>query len=180
MNRTFPYDPSKRELYSSACRYDYIRFYHLRSYDRINAPFSQYSRSAFRPFVDSLFPLASFISAMEQTSGVKFHEAQVALARQWIGPELGQDAPHEINIKAPEPTKEGVVVSDKTDVKTEKVLIPDSYDAAREIIEKFEKGADNIRGDEEVSDTVAQHMLMDRTGLEQEKWLGTDEEELNA
>jgi len=32
--------------------------------------------------------------------------------------------------------------------------------------------SDNIRGDEEVADTVSQHMLNDKTGLMDEKWLG--------
>ena len=50
---------------------------------------------------------------------------------------------------------------------------------AREIIKKFERGAENVRGDEEVSDTVSQHMLEDKTGLFDEKWLGTPEEELS-
>jgi phospholipase D1/2 len=132
------------------------------------------------PCIDIVISLASLISIMEQTSGVKFREAQVALARQWIGPELGQDAPKEVTIKSPEPTTEGVVVSEKTDVKTETVPIPESYEAAKDMIKRFESGADNIRGDEEVSDTVAQHMLLDKTSLMDEKWLGTDEEELNA
>ncbi|KAJ7787434.1 hypothetical protein B0H14DRAFT_2399439, partial [Mycena olivaceomarginata] len=46
---------------------DFIRFYHLRSYDRINAP------------------LSTYIQQIENQSGVKHHEAQIALARQWIG-----------------------------------------------------------------------------------------------
>lgn len=45
---------------------EYIRWYNLRSYDRINAP-------------------ASFIKKMEERSGVNFHEAQVALAKVWVG-----------------------------------------------------------------------------------------------
>lgn len=44
----------------------YIRWYNLRGYDRINAP-------------------KSFIKKMEQQSGVQFHEAQVALAKIWVG-----------------------------------------------------------------------------------------------
>ncbi|KAG5647465.1 hypothetical protein DXG03_009396 [Asterophora parasitica] len=139
--------------------YDHIRFYHLRAYDRINAP------------------MASFISNMEKKSGVTFHEAQVALSRQWIGqdPESTQK---EVTLTIPEPTTE--VVSDKTPRKTETVPIPESAEAARAIVERFEQGAVGLRGDEEVSDTVAQHMLSDRTSLQAEKWLGTPEEELNA
>lgn len=117
---------------------------------------------------------------MEQNSGVKFHEAQVALARQWIG-EQGDTKLTELTLTLPPEESEGLVESGKkAEPKTVKVPIPESEEAAREIIEKFEHGADEIRGDEEVSDTVAQHMLQDKTGLEEEKWLGTDEEELNA
>lgn len=54
-------------MIGTVCRSDYIRFYHLRSYDRINGPYN------------------SFIKKMEEKSGVTFHQAQVALARKWIG-----------------------------------------------------------------------------------------------
>ncbi|KAF8057468.1 hypothetical protein FPV67DRAFT_564190 [Lyophyllum atratum] len=140
---------------------DYIRFYHLRSYDRINAP------------------LASFINKMEENSGVTFHQAQVALARQWIGQDP-ESAQKEVTLTIPTATTEGLVVSDKTPPKTETVPIPESADEAAEVVRKFEAGAEGLRGDEEVSDTVAQHMLSDRTGLGEERWLGTEEEELNA
>jgi len=37
-----------------------------------------------------------------------------------------------------------------------------------------------ISGRRGVADTVSQHMLNDKTGLMDEKWLGTDEEERDA
>ena len=46
---------------------DYVRWYHLRAYDRINGPYK------------------SFIKQMEEKTGILFHQAQVALARKWIG-----------------------------------------------------------------------------------------------
>lgn len=46
---------------------DYVRWYHLRAYDRINGPYK------------------SFIQKMEEKTGITFHQAQVALARKWIG-----------------------------------------------------------------------------------------------
>lgn len=46
---------------------NYIHWYHLRSYDRINAPYE------------------SFIKQMEEKSGISFDKARVALARKWIG-----------------------------------------------------------------------------------------------
>ncbi|KAJ7127892.1 hypothetical protein C8R44DRAFT_100509 [Mycena epipterygia] len=140
---------------------DYIRFYHLRAYDRINAPLSTYIQQA------------------EEQSGVKYHEAQVALARQWVGND-SDGSQKEVTISLPVETKEGIVISDKTPAKTETVPIPESEDAARRVIERFEAAARKVRGDEDVADNVAQHMLHDRTSLLEEKWLGTEQEELDA
>jgi phospholipase D1/2 len=144
---------------------DYIRFYHLRSYDRINAPYG------------------SLISKMEANSGVKFREAQLALARQWIGDQSnasGEKPITEVFIKVPQPTTEGIVETKATETKIDKVPVPASEEKARQVIEAFEHGADTIRGDEDVADTVSQHMLADKTGLLDEKWLGTPQEELAA
>jgi phospholipase D1/2 len=124
------------------------------------------------------FP-ATYIPQAEQQSGVKYHEAQIALARQWVGTD-GDGSQTEVTIALPVETKEGLVVSDKTAAKTETIKIPESVDAARQVVERFEAGAKHVRGDEDVADNVAQHMLTDRTGLLDEKWLGTEEEELNA
>jgi len=118
---------------------------------------------------------------MEENSGVKFNQARVAQTRQWIGDLSGPDAgPTEVTIKVWEPTTEAIVVSDKTPVKTETIPIPATEAEARDIIQRFERGADGIRGDQEVADSVAQHMLQDRTTLADEQWLGTEQEELDA
>ncbi|KAJ7703474.1 hypothetical protein B0H14DRAFT_3647361 [Mycena olivaceomarginata] len=122
---------------------DFIRFYHLRSYDRINAPLCK-SPPSFH------------------------HEAQIALARQWIGND-SDGSQKEVTISLPVETKEGITVP-----------IPESEDAARRVIEKFEAAAKAVRGDEDVADNVAQHMLHDRTSLLEEKWLGSEQEELDA
>ncbi|KAJ7610187.1 hypothetical protein FB45DRAFT_337033 [Roridomyces roridus] len=140
---------------------DYIRFFHLRAYDRINAP------------------LSTYINHAEEASGVKYSEAQVALARQWIGTGV-DDSQKEVTLALPQPTGEGIVVTEKTEPRTETVPIPPSEDAAREIIERFERGAKGVRGDEDVADNVVQHMLHDRTSLLDEKWLGTEREELDS
>ncbi|PAV14831.1 phospholipase D nuclease [Pyrrhoderma noxium] len=140
----------------------YIKFYHLRSYDRINAPYG------------------SFIGQMEQNSGVSFHEAQVALARQWIGqPFPGVKVQDKVYIKKP-PTTGEALTEDKSKVEVEEIPLPATEDDARQIVERFERGADDIRGDEDVADTVSQHMLQDRTALFDEKWLGTETEERDA
>ncbi|THG95529.1 hypothetical protein EW145_g7942, partial [Phellinidium pouzarii] len=141
----------------------YIKFFHLRAYDRINAP---------NP---------SFISKMEKNSGVSFHEAQVALARQWVGkPTPSIKAQDKVFIQIAAPTGEGVVITKDTEVKSEEVPLPRTVDEARRIIERFESGAEGLRGDKDVADTVSQHMLSDRTGLLEEKWLGTETEERDA
>jgi len=53
-------------------------------------------------------------------------------------------------------------------------------EAARRVVTNFQNGAFGVRSDDPVADTVAQHRLQDNTSLLQEKWLGTEEEELNA
>ncbi|KAF9557909.1 phospholipase D/nuclease [Agrocybe pediades] len=138
---------------------DYIRFYHLRSYDRINAPLG-------------------FIRQMEERSGVKFHEAQIALARQWVS---GDDHTTQKDVVVVIPEEDSLVPSDKPKTqRTETVPIPTDDNAAREVVARFERGAEGLRSDEAVADTVAQHMLADKTSLLDEKWLGSEEEELNA
>ncbi|KAF8490138.1 phospholipase D/nuclease [Russula emetica] len=143
---------------------DYIRFYHLRVYDRINAPMN------------------TLIAQMEANSGVTFNQAQVALARQWVGDSANPDAPTEVAIKLPEPTTEGIVVSEKTEVKTEKYQMPRQYSDAVAVIEQFESGANALIGrrHDAVADTVGQHALQDETQLADEQWLGSEEEELNS
>ncbi|EIN06494.1 phospholipase D/nuclease [Punctularia strigosozonata HHB-11173 SS5] len=144
---------------------DYIRFYHLRAFDRIHGPYE------------------SLIKKMTDNSGVSFHEAMVALSRQWIGEQMdeGQKAPTEVTVVLPQPTLQGVVVTGKqTEVKKETVRIPQSAEEAKQIIERFEHGAADLQEEREVADNVVQHMLEDSTNLDQEKWLGTEEEELQA
>jgi len=117
---------------------------------------------------------------MEQNSGVTFHEAQIALARQWVGRNyLTQDAPQEVLVKLPQETQEGIVVSDQTPMKSEKVAVPVSYEAAVDIVRRFESGSDPIPKDEDVAASVSQHALQDRTSLLDELWVASEEEELN-
>ncbi|KAG8819161.1 hypothetical protein FRC17_010583 [Serendipita sp. 399] len=139
---------------------DYIRFYHLRSYDRINAPWP------------------TFIKHMEEQSGVTFHQAQVALAKQWIGvSEIWQQ--DTVSIKQPVVTKEGIVVPEN-ETETEEIPLPATVEEATATIEKFQNGAKGLRDDRQVSDSVAHHALINDTRLLDEKWLGTEEEELAA
>lgn len=120
---------------------------------------------------------------MEARSGVKFEEAQVALARQWMGEQAnagGVDPIKEVFIKSARPTTEGVVETKSTALKLTKVPLPVSDEEAREKVARFESGADQLRGDDAVADSVAQHKFEDRTTLQSEQWLGTEDEERNA
>lgn len=116
---------------------------------------------------------------MEESSGVKFQEAHVALGRQWVGNSEDADAPKDMVVVLPssETTTEKSVQGTKNELKTETVPLPATVEEARDIIERFEGGAQGLRSDDPVSDNVAQHMLSDRTGLLDEGWLGTEEEE---
>lgn len=122
--------------------------------------------------------IATLIAQMEEFSGVTFHEAQIALARQWEGNFLGKDAPHEVFIKVPQEEKAGITVTGETAVK-DKVPLPESIEAARQVIARFESGANNLRSDEMVADSVSHHALQGRKSLLNETWMGSEEEELN-
>ncbi|KAJ8091599.1 hypothetical protein PM082_020829 [Marasmius tenuissimus] len=142
---------------------DYIRFYHLRAYDRINAP-------------------PSYISKLESVSGVSFHQAQAALARLWVNdPANHQWSQKTVAIQQPANDSAGLVTTNKADSKVQEIPIPETDDEARDILNRFQGAAEQVRQDEEVADNVVQHMLKDKTSLMDEKWLGgTPEEELNA
>jgi phospholipase D1/2 len=119
---------------------------------------------------------------MEKNSGVTFHQAQVALARIWVGPSSGlPDAQTTVAIKVSQPSAEGVVESSKeANKKVEAVAMPRTVEEARDILARFERGARGLRGDEGVEDSVAGHVMRERTGLLDEPWEGTPEEERNA
>ena len=118
---------------------------------------------------------------MERNSGVKFREAQVALARQWVAGDVLTNQ-KEITLSLPREELGLPVITekDKEKDKTIKVPIPVDVEAARQVVINFENGACSLRSDDPVADNVAQHCLQDKTSLLQEKWLGTEEEELNA
>jgi phospholipase D1/2 len=119
---------------------------------------------------------------MEDNSGVKFLQAQVALARQWLaGDPLTQQK--EVAVVIPQETKQGIVIQkpsekDKEKEKVENIPIPTSEDEARNLIARFESGAP--RGDSGVSDSVSSHVLRDKTSLLDESWYGTEQEELDS
>ena len=126
---------------------------------------------------------AGFIKQMERNSSVKFSEAQVALARQWVAGDL-LTTQREIVLSLPR-EEEGLETTtekgkEKDKPTTFKVPIPVDDEAARRVVINFQNGAQGLRSDDPVADSVAQHRLQDKTSLLDEKWLGTEEEELNA
>ncbi|QRW15556.1 phospholipase [Rhizoctonia solani] len=105
---------------------DYIRFYHLRTYDRINSP-------------------ASFIKEMEQNSGVTYHEAQIAQARLWIGDD-GYWHQEKVKIQGPQPDfgmelSETATTGKDAQKVVEEVDFPPSSQVATATVKKFESGA---------------------------------------
>ncbi|KAG9018728.1 hypothetical protein FRB90_010196 [Tulasnella sp. 427] len=139
---------------------DYIRFYHLRGYDRINAP-------------------ASFITEIERNSGVTFFDAQVAKARTLIGDD-GFWFENFCQIKRPSAFSglddANLGMTEKQS--TEEVQVsqyPPTTQAAREVVQRYESGAP--RTDVMVADSIAQHRLQDRTSLLDERWMGNEQEE---
>ncbi|KAH9940163.1 phospholipase D/nuclease [Epithele typhae] len=143
---------------------DFIRFYHLRAYDRINAPYD------------------SFMKQIEERSGVTFHQVNVALGKLWVGHGQNVEDPKEASVAVPtgKILAEQSTSGKKPELKTETFPLPASIDEARETIDKWRRAARELRSDDRVSDNVVQHMLEDRTDLQQELWLGTEEEERNA
>jgi phospholipase D1/2 len=129
---------------------------------------------------------------MEEKTGITFHQAQVALARRWIGKidevwvqDTGKWPTVEallnnsrialvVAIKAPIPTKDGIVEEGDAS-KTQEEKYPETEEDAEKILRRFESGA--TRADDEVSDSVGHHVMKDTTSLHDEKWLGDEEEE---
>lgn len=141
---------------------DYIRFYHLRTYDRINAP-------------------KGYIDAIENRSGVKFVEAQVALAKQWVA---GDTITVQKEIVLGVPVERDIFVIDDDKLKpkpvTVKASIPPDGEAALQAVQMFQRGSYALQSNKTVSDNVAQHRLAANSSLLNEPWLGTEQEELDS
>lgn len=136
---------------------EYISFWNLRSYDRINAA-------------------ESAIKAQEEASGVKFHEAQVAMARLYVG-EAGDQAGDDEFVYIEKPHDQATAASEtnKKNTAREAVKIPRTTAEAREIIERFEAaGAPQGKPTE---DNICQHALRTDATLLDEPWNGTEQEE---
>jgi hypothetical protein len=131
--------------------------------------------------------LASLIAPLERASGVPFASAQVALAAQWIGapghgPGTGERTPTEVTVWTPQDTQDGIVVTDPAAFTKETVKIPVDAAAAAPI-ERFEAAGAQpaLAGAKDVSDSVARNRMgKDAGGLTDEKWFGTEAEEVAA
>jgi hypothetical protein len=169
-----PYPLFKRRTLTVLCRADYIRFYHLRTYDVCGDLFSVDLEDGSPYLLQRLNAPMSFIAEMEKRSGTRFEDAQVALARQWLGPD-DQPLGNTVKIKyvdtlQSDPASMGLVTPENTKEKVKEVKVPPTVEVAVEIIKKFEGGAP--RSDENVADTISQHVQQDRTNILDENWLG--------
>ncbi|GAA6040745.1 hypothetical protein JCM8097_003276 [Rhodosporidiobolus ruineniae] len=147
--------------------HDYVEFYNLRSYDRLNNDPDR-------------------LRKMAERSGISFEQAQAALARVYLGKDALEselDKNKEVTFVVP---REGGEV-DSLDAKeaskaenanpTIKLPLPRSYDEACEIVRRFQE-ADEVR--EQISDSVAHHAMAGQGSLLDEPWTGTEESERNA
>ena len=112
-------------------------------------------------------------------SGVSFHEAQVALAKIFVGSEdVGGDTDEVVNIEKPHDQTTKVDQIGKKESVEKAVRLPKTVEEAKDIIRRFESAME--RTDKHVSDNVGQHALQDKTTLFDEQWEGTEEEELSC
>lgn len=58
------------------------------------------------------------------------------------------------------------------------INVPRTFKEASLLVDKFQHAAP--RKDDMVADTVGQHVQLDSSSLQQEKWMGTPQEEVNA
>lgn len=117
----------------------------------------------------------SLIAEMQKRSEVTFDQANVALARQWLGPD-DQSIDYTVKIKCVEPTQGdlknlGMTIPESTKDQIKEIKVPPTVQEAVDIIRQFESGA--TRSDEAVADTISQHVQQDKTSLKDEKWLGS-------
>ena len=103
---------------------------------------------------------------MEENSGVKFQQAMVALARQWVGQEVDGDKsqPTTVSIVVPVENENttAVVEGTKNEVKTETFPLPQDVEEAKGLIDRFQRGAETLRSDEDVSDNVVKYLHIER------------------
>jgi len=121
---------------------------------------------------------------VEALSGVSVYQAQVAQAREWIGDDLLARSIQELKIFEVKGNVgcglhlEGETKRNDTIVKT--LPLPQDRQQAKNTVDRFENEAKEVLGNRCVSDNVGQHALRAPGSLLEEKWFGTEEEELNC
>lgn len=120
---------------------------------------------------------------VEQRSGVSFYEAQVAQAREWIGDDLQANSIRELKIFEVKGNVGGGLQMEgdakKGEGKTKTLPLPQDSRKAKGIVDHFENTAKEVLGNFRVSDNVGHHAMRAPGSLLQERWFGTEEEELN-
>ncbi|PWN47065.1 phospholipase D/nuclease, partial [Violaceomyces palustris] len=144
---------------------EYISFYNLRGYDRINtAP----------------------IKHMEEKSGVSYHQAQVALARIFLGDQGYASGSTKVAIKQwvndstlPPPGSKSKG-GGSTVTKIAEVEMPKTEEEAREILKRFQQAAPTEEEGYRVRDSIATNVLhgQDKKTSE-EAWWGEEDERLS-
>ncbi|PWN46154.1 phospholipase D/nuclease [Ceraceosorus guamensis] len=139
--------------------HEYISFWNLRGIDRIPS---------------------GIVRETEQASGITYHQAQVALARVYIGDAAYQDGRKKIAIKVPSSEPDAPLDKDgKKKLSTvEEVEMPATSQEALEILRKFANGTpERARG---LQDSIASAFLHGQPDITQSQWQGSEEEEVNA
>jgi len=115
------------------------QFWNLRSYDRINTPWGHIAGMEKR--ASALIRLVCMVLIRTQ-SGVSFPEAQVALAKVYVGADDVRMGKNEVvNIEKAHEATTHVDDIGKKDMVEKAVNLPQTVDEAREIIKRFEQAA---------------------------------------
>ena len=137
--------------------HEYISFYNLRGYDRIN-----YDKE--------------LIARAEKESGVSYHETQVAISRIFLGDHFSDDksGPTVVKIRNPAEKEEIDAKTGKRKTgKVTEVALPKTVEEARDILKRFH---DKLPVDE-VRDSIASNLLHGQPSTKDEIWKGSEEDE---
>lgn len=123
----------------------------------------------------------TYLRDVEKRSGVAFHEAQVAQAREWIGDGWQDGSTRELKIFEAKGNVGGGLQLEgdakKNDAKAKTFPLPQDRQEAKRIVDRFENAAKIALNGSNISDNVGQHAMRGTGNLSEEKWFGTEEEE---
>lgn len=164
-------------------RMNFIRFYHLRAYDRLNAPYGKWYPPRSICSTHITHPSETYLKDVEKRSNVSFHEAQVAQAREWIGDGMQDGTTRELKIFEVQGNVGGGLQMEgdakKSDAKTKTLPLPQNRQEARRIVDRFENAARDALNGSRISDNVGQHAMKGTGPLLEERWFGNEDEERN-